>query len=52
MKSNQRQIICNLLGQQHGGVTLDKVTKVLPGGGVGVIDEPVAVLREVQNHFR
>ena len=52
MKSNQRQMICNLLGRQCGGVTLDKVTMVQPDGGIRVIDEPVAVLGEVQNHFR
>ena len=52
MKSNQGQMIHNILEQQQCTIRLDKVTKAMPGGGIQVIDEPAAVLQEVRNHFQ
>ena len=52
MKSNQGQMIRNLLGRQPSRVKLDKVLKAVPGGGVQIIDEPAVVLQEVGRHFQ
>src|SRR5271168_1791510 len=52
MKSNQGQMICNLLGWQWGAVTLDKVSRLTAGGIGTVIDNPADVLSEVHNHFK
>ena len=40
-------MIRNLLGCYHSTVRLDKVSRVLPGGMIQVIDEPAAVISEV-----
>ena len=45
-------MIQNLLEQEHCTIKLDKVVKVVPSGGLLVIDELAAVLEEVQRHFQ
>ena len=52
MRSNQGQMIRNLLGHQHSAVKLDKVSRVLPGGSVQILDEPATIMQEVHNHFQ
>ena len=52
MKSNQGQMIWNLLEQQRCTIKLDKVVKIVPGSGLQVIDEPAAVLAEVRRYFQ
>ena len=52
MKSNQGQMIRNILEQHRCVIRLDKVVKDIPGGGFQVIDEPTAVLSEIQGHFQ
>lgn len=45
-------MICNLLDHQHSIAKLDKVSQVLSGGSVQIIDEPAVVMQEVHNHFQ
>ena len=47
MKSNQGQMIHNILERHHCTIKLDKVVKDVPGVGFQVIDEPALVLSEV-----